>query len=384
MIRFGPGGFPLSTKGRALQDGVEDVHTIGLTAMEYQFLRGNIIEREVLKEEINRTPRELEHQFILSIIRKTARGKSELIVDPDEPVRKKDVVKAILNPPAKHYKELVLVGNLAKNLDIALSIHAPYYVDFVENGPLTEKCIENIKYSAIFADQFGGSIVVTHVGFYGTLPKEDAYSRIKSNFESLLQWWKELKIKPRLGIETSGRQELFGSLDDVIRLCSDMNSPLVIPVLNFAHLHARGNGLFKKKDDFQFAIDTVIKYIPEKNLYVNFSGVDYENGNELRLTPIKKGDMKFESLADTLLDNAYDATIICSSPLLEHDAMYMKMVFEKLLIKRETRQLKKGKEVPEEIEKKKIVKKKPVAKKPIKPKKKPLEKKTKIKKTRKK
>ena len=368
MIRFGPGGFPLSTKGRALQDGIEDVHTIGLTAMEYQFLRGNIIEREVLKEEINRTPRELEHQFILSIIRKTARGKSELIVCPDEPIRKKDVVKAILNPPAKNYKELALVGNLAKNLDIALSIHAPYYMDFVEFGPLTEKCIENIKYSAILADQFGGSMVVTHVGFYGTLPKEAAYSRIKSNFESLLQWWKELKIKPRLGIETSGRQDLFGSLDDVVKLCSDINSPL-LPVLNFAHLHARGNGLFKKKVDFQVAINTVINYIPDKYLYMNFSGVDYEHGNELRHTPIKKSDMKFELVADILLDNAYDATIICSSPLLEHDAMYMKMVFEKLLIKRETKQLKKGKEVPEEVKKKKIVKKKTVAKKPIKPKK---------------
>jgi deoxyribonuclease-4 len=45
MIRFGPAGIPLSCKGRTLRDGIEDVHGLGLNAMEVQMVRVNVIER---------------------------------------------------------------------------------------------------------------------------------------------------------------------------------------------------------------------------------------------------------------------------------------------------------------------------------------------------
>ena len=44
MIRFGPAGIPLSCKGRTLKDGIEDVHNLGLNAMEVQMVRVNVVE----------------------------------------------------------------------------------------------------------------------------------------------------------------------------------------------------------------------------------------------------------------------------------------------------------------------------------------------------
>ncbi|MEA3558562.1 MAG: endonuclease IV, partial [Candidatus Thermoplasmatota archaeon] len=38
-IRFGPAGIPLSCKGRTLKDGIEDIHALQLDAMEVQLLR---------------------------------------------------------------------------------------------------------------------------------------------------------------------------------------------------------------------------------------------------------------------------------------------------------------------------------------------------------
>ncbi|MEK6851180.1 MAG: endonuclease IV, partial [Candidatus Thermoplasmatota archaeon] len=46
------------------------------------------------------------------------------------------------------------------------------------------------------------------------------------------------------------------------------------------------------------------------------------------------GDLRFEPLAECLLDNDYDLTLISSSPLLEHDAMYMKVILERVLAKK--------------------------------------------------
>src|SRR5438309_4922953 len=70
----------------------------------------------------------------------------------------------------------------------------------------------------------------------------------------------------------------------------------------------------------------------------------------MRYTPIKKGDLRFEPLAECLLDDDYDLTIVSSSPLLEHDAMYMKVILERVLAKRLMRPTKPEKEEKEEKE----------------------------------
>ena len=75
--------------------------------------------------------------------------------------------------------------------------------------------------------------------------------------------------------------------------------------------------------------------VQDNNLYGHFSGVEYEKGSEKRYTPIKKGDLKFEPLAECLLDNDINFTMISGSPLLEHDAMYMKMILERVLTRKE-------------------------------------------------
>ena len=69
MIRFGPAGIPLSCKGRTLRDGIEDVHSLGLTAMEVQMLRINAMERFPDDDEIGLSPLEIETDLVVEIIR---------------------------------------------------------------------------------------------------------------------------------------------------------------------------------------------------------------------------------------------------------------------------------------------------------------------------
>ena len=84
---------------------------------------------------------------------------------------------------------------------------------------------------------------------------------------------------------------------------------------------------------FAYVIEQVAPYC-DGRLYADFAGVEHRDGNELRLTPIKKGDLRFETLAECLADVRPEATIISSSPLLEHDAMYMRVIYERVINKR--------------------------------------------------
>jgi deoxyribonuclease-4 len=78
-------------------------------------------------------------------------------------------------------------------------------------------------------------------------------------------------------------------------------------------------------------------------IHTIFAGVEYEKKKKKRLTPIKKGDLKFEPLAEALCDLKPEATVISASPLLEHDAMYMRIINERVLSKRVAKALKEKK-----------------------------------------
>ena len=67
MIRFGPAGIPLSCKGRTLRDGIADIHHLGLTAMEVQFIKVNPLTRFAMDEEVGKLPRELAQPLVVSV-----------------------------------------------------------------------------------------------------------------------------------------------------------------------------------------------------------------------------------------------------------------------------------------------------------------------------
>lgn len=274
-IRFGPAGIPLSCKGRTLKDGIEDVHTLELNAMEVQLVRAVGQDIDNLEE----------------------------------------------------------IGDLADELDVALSVHAPYYMDMLGENECVTRSIENIKWSAILADRMGASIVVTHVGLYGQNSHVEALEKATERIRALRDWMRSERLQCQLGLEISGRKQIFGSLDEVLTIAKRVDG--IIPVINFAHIHALTYGSLKRKEDFQRILDKVRAVTGSWTYYTHFSGVEHEDGDKKRCTPIKKGDMRFEPLADCILDNDdLDITIISGSPLLEHDAMYMKVILDRVQLKR--------------------------------------------------
>lgn len=345
MIRFGPSGIPLSCKGRTLRDGIEDIHNLGLTAMEVQLVRVNLNERYATDEDLGLTPRQIPGELVVQVGRKEER-KEVLLSNLNEKIVKGDILYSLASGVARDYLELQELGMLARELDIELSLHTPYYMDLADADGLAQKSMQSIMWAGMLAEAMGATMVVSHLGMFGEIDHKEALDRIQKNLRTLRDWYKKAKIRSKLGIEASGRQEVVGSLDELLKLCKNVKG--ILPVVNFAHVHARGFGLFKRPEDFDDVLGKVEK-VADGHLHTHFSGVEHSEGNELRYTPIKKGDLRFEPLAECLLDEDYDLTIVSSSPLLEHDAMYMKVILERVLAKRLMRPTKPEK--PERTEK---------------------------------
>lgn len=319
-----------------MKDGIEDVHNLGLTAMEAQLVRAHVQERPSEPEEVGVKPRNLTTDMVIEISRKKGE-KEEIIADLDEPIKKGDSLVTLTSGIARSYVELRQLKSMADEIDVELSIHTPYYMDLVGEGELSFRSMDSIRWGGLMAQELGASVVVTHMGLYGDVTPKTAQKHITEKLKTLTKWYRKQGIGVPLGLELSGRQEIFGALPEVIKVCKDVDG--VIPVINFAHYHARESGILKEPKDFDKVMDDVWDYTDGK-FYAHFSGVEHEGGNEKRFTSIKKGDLRFEPLAEALVERNQPVTVISGSPLLEHDAMYMKVILERVLAKKVSKEAK--------------------------------------------
>jgi deoxyribonuclease-4 len=275
MIRIGQAGIPLSCKGRTNKDGIVYTHkSLDLNAIEIQFVRGLYI----MSEE--------ESQFI------------------------------------KEY---------AQKNDIEIHVHAPYYLNLAGDREEITMSFEKIMKSAQMADSIGSKTLIIHPGFYAENSQKKTMKMIIKNSKKIVSMFKKEKIKTKLAMETMGKQKVFGSLDEIIEVCQHVKE--VIPVLDLAHIHARGNGCIKERGDFEALFDK-LKPLRMRHYLIHVTGVLYDNGNELYHVPIKKGDMPIAPLIEIILDRNLNVTFISESPLLEHDAVYIRLQIEKAIMKR--------------------------------------------------
>ena len=335
MIRFGPAGIPLSCKGRTLRDGIADVHHLGLTAMEIQFIKVNPLTRRVLDEEVGKLPREIPQQLVVSLGASEAGGGLPTVEAFAQPVRRRDSLTTLTWSLAKDYPDLEQTKALARGLDVELTLHAPYYVDFFGSTDAREQSTRQLQWSGVLAQGLGARLAVTHLGFYGPGDRADSVQALTEIASDLALWLTKFsKGKVRLAIEPSGHPDVFGTREEVLELVRRAKG--TVPVLNLPHLAARERKSFEEPEELEPVLREFAR-ATDGPLYLNFSGVEFYGPGEFRLTPIKRGLVRFDPLAELLSERDYDVTVISSSPLLEHDAMYMKLLYERALTRRWTR-----------------------------------------------
>ncbi len=342
MFRFGISGIPLSSKGRMLRDAIEDTYLMGLNSVEIPFFKVNVQEVDVT-DEVGLYPREVlpstkdESIIIVDVFRQGEDGNYKS-VGINTKIEETDILRVLQWNLARSYTELNELGKLAKELDLILTVHTPNYIDLTSNNDFTERCFDYIVWSAIIAKELDAKMVVTNMGIYGDHEPKEALKIIEKNLKKVKERMKKFKVDVPIGLETSGKRQVAGSVDEVIYMANKVEG--VLPILNFPKIHARTGGTLKTPADFEKLIDSVSKFYND-GIYMQFAGLEFSSENTMRLAPIKKGDMRFEHLAEVLLERELDFNLISVSPLLEHDAQYMRVILERLIEKKIEKEIKK-------------------------------------------
>ncbi|MBI5254025.1 MAG: TIM barrel protein [Euryarchaeota archaeon] len=262
---FGTAGVPISSRARDTASGVARIKELGLGCMEIEFVRGVKMGESTARE----------------------------------------------------------VRKVAEKEKVALSVHAPYFINLNSNEKAAASA-QRIKDSARIGALCGAGDIVFHAAYYQKNSKERTYQIVKKQLEEILQWLDARKIKVRLRPETTGRKMQFGTLEEIIKLSSELEN--VLPCVDFSHIHARTRA-YNSYEEFSEILAEIEEGLGRealKNMQVHVSGIEYGHAGEKRHLNLGESDFKYRELLKAFKDFKAEGAVICESPNLEEDALLLR------------------------------------------------------------
>ncbi len=236
----------------------------------------------------------------------------------------------------KNEKLLTWIRDEAEANDIALSLHAPYAINLASEDEAKRKAsMERIIGAARSASKMGAKHVTFHPGYYGKLGRENALRLALSSLDEIVRKMKDEGLEIELGPETMGKPSQLGSLDDVLTMAESVD--LVVPTIDFAHIHVREGGCLKSKEDYSKVLDEIERRLGTLNgLVIHFTEVEPTKSGYGERMHHELGSgygPEFKYLAMLMAERGVRWLVISESPLLERDSLKMKRTYERYLRK---------------------------------------------------
>ena len=225
------------------------------------------------------------------------------------------------------------LGEIAEKNDILVSMHAPYYINLCSQKDETiKKSIMRLVQSAKAAEWMNAYRIVFHMGFYTKYSSIEAMEKCKTAILDLQRKLNILEIKNyTFAPETTGKKSQFGSLDELIDICQSFDN--FSPTIDFAHIHARSGGKIKTKNDYMSILDKIEGELGPEILHSHFTKIEYTEKGERKhhILSDENYGPPLKPLLEIIMENSYNVTIICETPLLDIDALQMKKLYVNML-----------------------------------------------------
>jgi len=226
-------------------------------------------------------------------------------------------------------EKLLEIRNNANKFDFPLSIHAPYFINL--NAKEEIKLQNSYRYildSLNVGEEIGARVVVFHIGFF---LKEDPKIVLPIIEEKLHYLKDHFKGDVLLGPELVGKKTQIGSLEEILSLYDKLDHKFLLPVIDFAHLHARENGFFKKPSNLDNTFE-ILKSYPDytSQMHIHLSGINYTEKGEKNHLMLQDADIPYKKILDGLKNIKARGTVICESPDPLNDALLLKKEYERL------------------------------------------------------
>lgn len=220
------------------------------------------------------------------------------------------------------------IGEEAKKHGVLMSLHTPYFISLSGVDPEKRlKSVDYIKKSLWAAELLCADTIVIHSGSAAKITREEAMSLARDTLEKIVEEVGDTPI--HLGLETMGKINQLGTLEEVIELCKTDRH--YYPVVDFGHLNARNvGGYYTDVDSYRRTFDAVAQGLGDdiaRNMHCHFSKIMYTSAGEKKHLTFADDEFgpAFEPLAEAIIREGLTPRIICESDgTMAEDALFMK------------------------------------------------------------
>ncbi len=220
-------------------------------------------------------------------------------------------------------KTCAAIKAAAMEHDVAISVHAPYYINLNADESEWPRSRKRLMDAAHFGFLAGATDIVFHPGSYFGSPPETVLpvviDRLSGCLEELRAAGNTVSLRP----ETMGKAAMLGSLGDLLQISQAIDG--VEPCLDFPHLHARpGDGSMNTYTEWVQTLEAYRQALGEaalQRLHIHLSGIAYTPKGEKEHLPITESDLNLRAILQALHDFGCAGRILSESPILEEDAL---------------------------------------------------------------
>jgi len=221
------------------------------------------------------------------------------------------------------------VREKAAQRGVRLSVHAPYHINFnSENPGIRLQSRERLLKTARVGAACGAASAVFHAAFYGKDSAETTYAAVKQELAAVQSILRSERLGIALRVETMGKRAQFGSLDEVLALCRDIDG--LQPCLDFSHLYAR-EGKINSYPDFERVLTKVARKLGPRslrNVHIHVAGIHFGDRGEIKHLNLEETEFRYDEWLQALRDLGVEGMVICESPNLEADAVMLKKLYQ--------------------------------------------------------
>ena len=211
-----------------------------------------------------------------------------------------------------------VLGRQAREYGVSLSVHSPYFISLSSGDPVRiEKNVTYILDTCAVAKKMGADRVVVHCGGLMKQTRQQAMENTMNGLDETLRQMDENGFSCiTLCMETMGKVNMLGTLDEILDLCE--RDERLLPCIDFGHLNARTQGMVNGEQAFCNVLEEMEKRLGRQRMqsfHAHFSKIEYSSGGEVRHLTLEDQvyGPEFGPLGRLLAKRRLSPRIICES-----------------------------------------------------------------------
>ena len=225
---------------------------------------------------------------------------------------------------------------LVKNFSLIdgkkITCHGPYYINLnsLEEDKINSS-ITRILETAEMGNSLGAYSITFHAAFYMKINPESVFKTVYSSMEKICSILENNNNHIWIRPETTGKATQWGTLEEIVQLSKNFKQ--ILPCIDFAHIHARNNGLFNTYDEFS----KIFEYIGNElgndilqEMHMHLAGIEYSQKGEKNHLILEESDMNYKDLLKAIKKFDIKGVLVCESPNIEDDTKLLKDYYKSI------------------------------------------------------